>query len=278
MSIPLTASTEEFTPACMAEIEGAPVFTFRHARVLDRSNYAITLTAENIKIHGQEVIREKILSELRRLFEGEGLAQNITRLEAFWQADDEWAAALNEHSKQVIAILSEAQEGDKPELPPRPERDFPEDQIAGIELMLAQVNEHSEILNLMTSQNLRYRIMHPRILLRMLLVSTTLDVPLKRRNGVILEDDCEDLIEKLMKVATELGADPDDAVSQLFTKAQMSFYLSGGEEKNSSSPRSATTSPAQSPQTPSSGKTDSEPSKSSDPATSEADTGSISSE
>lgn len=276
MSIPLTASTEEFTPECMAEIEGAPTFTFRHATVLDKSNFAINLTAENIKVHGKEVIRDRIRSETRRLFEGEGLERNLTRLDAYWQADDDFDVALSEHRQQVIEILSEAQEGETPELPPQPEFDFPADEIPGIELMLAQVNEHSEMLNLMTAQNLRYRIMHPRILLRMLLSSTTLDVSLKRRNGLILAEACEELIDATMKAARELGADPDEAVSQLFTKAQMAFYLTGDEEKNSSSPRSDTMSPAQSPNKQSLGKKATASSKSSDPVTSDEASGSIS--
>lgn len=277
MSIPLTASTESFTPECMAEIEGAPAFTFRHATVLDKSNFAINLTAENIKIHGKDAIRDKILTELRRLFEGEGLERNITRLEAYWQADDELELAYAEYRQQVGAILSDWKEGDeKPELPPEPKIDFPADEIAGLELMIAQVNEHSEMLNLMTAQNLRYRIMHPRLLLRMLLVETTLDVPLKRRNGLILPEVCEQIIEALMRAASDAGADQNEAVSQLFLKAQMSFYLTGDEEKNSSSPRSVTTSPAQSQNKQSSGKKASETSTSSDPVTGEADSGSTS--
>lgn len=278
-AIPLTASTETFTPECMAEIEGAPRFTFRHATVLDKSNFAINLTAEKIKIHSPEIIREKIISELRRLFESEHLERNITRLLAFWQADDELEVAYSAYRQQVIAILSEVQDGDeKPELPPEPVLDFPADEIPGIELMLAQVNEHSEILNLMAAQNLRYRIMHPRLLLRMLLVDTSLDVPLKRRDGVILPEICEQIIEATMAAARSLGADPDEAVSQLFLKAQMAFYLSGEEEKNSSSPRSDTTSPASSPKKNSSGKSVSEPSSSTVPATVGEDSGSSSSD
>jgi len=274
-TIPLTASTETFTPECMAEIEGAPTFTFRHATVLDKSNFAINLTAENIKFHGKDAIRERVLSELRRLFEGDGLERNITRLEAYWQADDELELAYAEYRQQVIAILSNVQEGDeKPELPPPPVIDFPEDEIAGLELMLAQVNEHSELLNLMTAQNLRYRIMHPRLLLRMLLVETSLDVPLKRRQGLIVSEACEQLIDALMKAATELGADPDEAVSQLFVKAQMAFALTRDEEKNSSSPRSDITSPASSQSKKSSGKKEATASASSDLVTSDEVTGS----
>lgn len=278
-TIPLTASTESFTPECMAEIDGAPSFTFRHATVLDKSNFVVNLTAENIKIHGKDAIRAKILSELRRLFEGDGLERNITRLEAYWQADDELDAAYVEWRQQVIAILAEVKEGDEqPELPSEPVLDFPADEIAGLDLMLAQVNEHSEILNLMTAQNLRYRIMHPRLLLRMLLVETSLDIPLKRRNGLMLPEVCEQIVEATMKAARDLGVDPDEAVSQLFTKAQMAFYLNGDEEKNSSSPLSVTTTPEQSASKKSTGLTTTEASASSDLATSDSDTGLSSSE
>lgn len=277
-TIPITASTESFTPACMAEIEGAPSFTFRHATELDRYEFAIACTAEGLKSHNQEKVRETIVSELRRLFEGEGLERNITRLEAYWQAGDDLAAAQSEHRKQVVAILKGAKDGEKPELPEAPVLDFPKDEIAGIDLMLAQVNEHSEMLSLMAAQNVRYSLLYPRVLLRMLLVSTTLPVQIQRRGDIITPACGEEILATLGKEAKRLGVDPEKAKSELLAQAGMAFVLTEDEEKNSSSPPSDTTSPEQSATTNSHGKAKAGSSQSSAPATSEPASGSSSSD
>lgn len=278
MSIPLTASTESFTPECMAEIEGAPSFTFRHATELDRYEFGINITAEGLKSHSQEKVRDTILSELRRLFEGDGMASNITRLKAYWQADDDLAAALGEHRKHVLTILSELKDGEEtPDLPPAPVSEFPQEHVAGIELMLAQVNEHSEILSLMAAQNLRYNLLYPRMLLRMFLVDATLPVQIQRRGGIITPQCGEEILTALAKEAKRLGVNPAQAQSDLLTKAAMCFTLTEDEEKNSSSPPSGSTSPKRSATKQSSGPQTQMASSSSDPASSETDTGSGSS-
>lgn len=278
MSIPLTASTESFTPECMAGMEGAPSFTFRHATELDRYEFGINITAEGLKSHSQEKVRGTILSELRRLFEGEGLERNITLLEAYWQADDDLVAAQAEHRKQVLAILSELKDDDeKPKLPPAPVSEFPQEHVAGIELMLAQVNEHSEILSLMAAQNLRYNLLYPRMLLRMFLVDSTLPVTMQRRGDVLTPACGEAVLTALAAEAKRLGVDPGTAQSELLSKAALCFTLTEDEEKNSSSPPSGSTSPKRSATKQSSGPQAETASSSSAPATSETDTGSGSS-
>lgn len=277
MSIPLTASTETFTPECMAEIEGAPSFTFRHATEMDKYEFGINITAEGLKTYSLQDRRDKIMSELRRLFEGEGLEQNITRLQAYWQADDELAAALREHQQQVLEIrLAAAESGEEPELPPEPVLEFPAEDLPGIDLMLAQVNEHSEILSLMAAQNMRYQLMYPRMLLRMFLKTTTLPVTIQRRGELITPACCEAVLSALDKEAKRLGVDPDLAQSQLMTKAMLSFALTEDEEKNSSSPRSGSTPPKQSANKQSTGPQTTPSTSLTDPVTGEPVNGSIS--
>lgn len=262
----------------MAEIKGAPAFTFRHATVLDKYEFGINCTAENLKRHGIDAIRETILSELRRLFEGDGLARNITRLEAYWQASDELEAAMKEHRSQVIEIMSDAQDGVAPTLPPEPVMDFPQDEIAALNLMLAQVNEHSDMLSLMAAQNLRYEVMYPRMLLRMFLVSSTLSAKIQRRGELITPASCEEVLSALHAECKRLGVDSEVATSQLMISALMAFSLTLDEEKNSSAPRSDITSPALSQSKQSSGPQTEAESKSSGPVTSEEGSGSNSSD
>lgn len=279
MSIPLTASTDPFTPKCMAEIEGAPSFTFRHGTVLDKNAFAIALTEEGITFHDDETIRDRIVSELRLMFESEDMERNITKMTAYWQALDDLSAARSEHAKHVLAILAEAEDGDElPELPPEPVFDFDEREARDIELLIAQVNEESAWLRLMRTQNLRYRIEYPALLMRMSIVGTSLPVELKRKHGLITKASIEELLLALRKAAEKAGVDPDLAESQLSAKAQMQFIVTEDEEKNSSSPRSDTTSPEQSASNQSTGPQTNPESTSIDHATSEEAHGSTSSE
>lgn len=278
MSIPLTASTETFTPKCMAEFEGAPSFTFRHGTVLDKNAFAIALTEEGITFHPDQAIRARIISELKLMFESEGMERNIARLEQYWEALDELKLLRIEHGKQVLAILSELKDGETVELPPAPVLDFDEKEARDIELLIAQVNEESDWLRLMRKQNLRYQIEQPRLLMRMVIKDTSLPVAVRVKDGLLTKACIEEMLTALRNEAKRLGADPDMAEGQLQTKALLQFALTEDEEKNSSSPLSGSTPPEQSASKPSSGKMDPEPSKSSDPATSEAATGSSSSD
>ncbi len=280
MSIPLTASSEAFTPKCMAEIEGAPSFTFRHATVLDKNAFAIAMTEEGITFHSDEAIRDRIVSELRLMFESADMERNITRLQAYWQAVDDLSAARAEHANHVLAILSDMDDSAVPDLPPEPVFEFDEKEARDIELLIAQVNAESDWLRLMRTQNLRYRIEFPNLLIRMFVTGTSLPVDLKRKNDMLTRASAEQLLTALRKAAKDAGVDPDLAVSQLNAKAMMQFAVTEDEEKNSSSPLSDTTSPEQSASKRSTGKPEPrstpEASSSTDHATSEEVTGSSS--
>lgn len=278
MSIPVTASVEEFIPACMAEIEGAPTFTFRHATVLDKHSFHRIAIAEGLTQHSDEAVREAIITELRTNFTSEGMEQNITRLIAYWAANDEYASAMRQHRATCTEILV-GHEGDEPAvLPPEPVLDFPDAEVPLIEEMIAEVRRYSHRVNGMLADNQWFGIMYPRILVRMFLTATTLPVPLTKKHGLITGEAAEKLIEALSAAAEAAGADPELAVSQLLLEAHMAFAVRKDEEKNSSSPRSGSTSPKSSASTQSTGATPaSRKSTSSDPVTSDAENGSSSS-
>ena len=279
MSIPLTASTEKFTPESMAEIEGAPSFTFRHAKVLDKHRYHNLVIEHGLAYHSKQDIRDAIVEEMRAEFQSDGMEHNITRLLALWQADDDLDDALREHRQHVMEILAEVQSGDeKPELPPAPVLDFPEDEATALGEIISEVQSHSARIRKMLKQNHWHGVMMPRLMMAMFLTATTLPVKLRKEDGILTFESVENVIEALAKAARDAGVSAEAAVGELQAQAMMSYTLSGDEEKNSSSPRSTSTSPAQSQNTKSSGSKDPEASPSSDPATSAEDNGSISSE
>lgn len=280
MSIPLTASTEAFVPASLKDIEGAPIFTFRHATVLDKHQFHRIAIQEGLMRHDDATVREVTIAELRRLFEGEGIEQNVTQLQAYWQALDEKSKADSIRVTQVLEILKACEEGETPELPPEPELEFPADTAAELDDMMRDVRRHSRRLTAMLADNVDYATRFPRILMRMFLVSTTLPVEVKRRDKTITEESCEEIIEALAEWAGDHGLDhkqADQAVSELLAEATMAFALRKDEEKNSSSPRSGITNPKQSASTQSPSKTEKSSTKSSDPATGDAENGSSSS-
>lgn len=239
MSIPVTASTEAFTPACMAELEGAPTFTFRHATVLDKTRFHELKALARLRNHTAQEMRDVVLHELRKLFTSEGMEQNITRLEAYWAAIDEHEEAIKEYRQYVIDLLQNAGEGETPELPPEPELDFPKGEIIELNALVDEVERHSDIYAAMRLDNIRFEVGYPRLLMRMFLAGTTLPAELKRdRDGILTPEAGEAVIEALAKAARAADVDADVAVQELLFKSVIAFTLTGDEEKNSSSPRS----------------------------------------
>jgi hypothetical protein len=278
MSIPVTASTEAFTPACLQEIEGAPTFTFRHATVLDKQQFHRVAIAEGLMRHDDAAVREVTIAELRELFEGDGIEENVTQLQAYWQAIDEFGQAQAIYRQQCIEILRAAGEDEQVELPPEPELEFPADRAKLLDEMMQEVRRHSRRLTVMLADNVDYSTRFPRILLRMFLTGTSLPVQVKRRDKIITELCCEEIIEALSEFAASHDVDEEDAVSELLTKAMLSFALRKDEEKNSSSPLSGITSPERSAKKPSASTSTETSTKSNDPATGDEANGSNSSE
>jgi hypothetical protein len=275
MSIPVTASAEAFTPASMADIEGAPTFTFRHATVLDKTRFHELKTIAKLRNHSPQEMRDVVQHELRKLFTSEGMEQNITRLEAYWAAIDEHDEAVKAYRQQAFELLREAGDGEMPELPPAPEIDFPKGEIIELNAMVDQVERESDIYAAMRLDNLRFDNGYPRLLMRMFLTETSLPVELKRdREGILTGDCAEAVIEALAKAARAAGLDGETAVGELLLKSVIALTLTGDEEKNSSSPRSGISSPKSSAKAQSNGKDE----QSTDPVTLEKDTGSNSSD
>lgn len=243
MSIPVTASSEAFVPACLKGIEGAPEFVFRHATATDKYDLPLNLRDEKVFSYTKEQIRAKTLSELRRFFDSPDMAHNITRLEAYWQAVDEHAAAIEEWDKACIALEAESEEGETVELPPAPELEFDRREEEDLKDLLEEVKEVSERLTKMGNANIRHSLRQPRMMLRMFIASTSL-MPKLEKKGDLVTLACADLIiDKMETFARENGVEYGVATRELFTKLRFLMVLSEDEEKNSSAPRSGSTNP-----------------------------------
>jgi hypothetical protein len=259
----------------MAEIEGAPTFRFRHATVLDKTRFHEVKAIAKLRNHSAEDMREVVLHELRKLFRSEGMEQNVTKLTAYWAAIDEHESALKAYRQQVIEILTEAGEGEKPDLPPAPEVEFDKGEMIELNALVDEVERHSDIYAAMRLDNIRFEVGYPRLLLRMFLAETSLPVDLKRdREGVLTPEAGEAVIEALAKAARAADVSADQAVGELLLQATISLTITGDEEKNSSSPRSGISSQSQSATVQSNGdETEAAPSSSSAPEISDQDAG-----
>jgi len=239
MTIPVTAGSYTYVPASLSEVEGAPEFVLRHGTRKDKHDLQFEMQAAGLVAYSEDQIRKAIIDELRSpAWESEDRERGITQIEAYWEAIDEFRERLMLWNDQCKEVLAEADEGDKPKLPDTPRLDFDEDMREAIEQQLAEVQAHSRRVAHMSAMNTRFTTTYPRIILRMLLKSTTLDVKMSRAAGVLTEDCCEDVLEALDAFAVKHGDEQRAAVFELLGEAQAAFRLSEGEEKNSSSPAS----------------------------------------
>lgn len=243
MPIPLTAKPYDWTPSCLAEIEGAPVFTFRTGTLEDKHTFQFQCDVEGLVRYSVPEMRRSIIDELRRGWTSADMAHNITRLEAYWNALDELEAANTEYMRQCRDILAETPDGENPVLPPAPVLDFPEDEAGDLDVIVDTVRNSSAKLKWMNACNNRHSAQYPRVLLRILLKKTTLDVELARAAGIIESHACEELIEALEAFSAEHKIERGLASLELLIEAQMALALRKDEEKNSSAPRSGDTAP-----------------------------------
>lgn len=241
MRIPLRAGTYDFVPATLSELDGAPTFTFRHGTRADKDDLTFNMEAEGLRVFTQAEMRGAVIDELRKGWESDGLEQNITRLEAYWQATDDFALAAQDWADHVAELRAEAEEGEEIELPEQPVLDFDKEEEDALNMIVEEVMAHSRRLNLMTAQKRKTQTHYPRLILRMLIKESSLDVALPRRAGLITKDAIDELIEALVAWCNENDADPTTAYLQLVNEAHKAFQLREDEEKNSSAVRSGST-------------------------------------
>lgn len=128
-------------------------------------------------------MREAVVHELRKRFTSDGMEANITRLTAYWAAIDEHDGAMKAYRQQVIELLTEAGDGEKPELPPAPEVEFDKGEMIELNALVDQVERESDLYAAMRLDNIRFEVGYPRLLLRMFLTETSLSVDLIPRTA-----------------------------------------------------------------------------------------------
>lgn len=247
MSIPVTADAVGFTPKCLEDFleeDAAPMFKLRHSTLLDRQDLPFNMTAAKCIQYTDQDWRDAILRALRRDWVSDGLEQNITQLEALWEAREALGLDMRTYLDQCALITAETPEGTKPQLPPVPVLDFDERLAEDLDLMVEKALAESDELSHMDAMRDRWNRTWPRMILRMLLKHTTLDVSLNRKAKVVAAESLEELFVKLERVAKQHGIKMGKASVELLNYGSRMMFLSGEEEKNSSAPPSGATSPS----------------------------------
>lgn len=249
MSIPVRAGTYGFTPAVLRDHvpENEDLFVLRHGTRADRHEREFLITSAGLTAFSERQIREETIKELRsERWKSDDQARAITQIEAYWSAVDEFREELADYQDRVKEAQAAVEGDEKPDLPEPPKLDFDDSAKTAIELQLAEVKATASNLAFMDAMNRKYLTQAPRITLRMLLVSTTLDVSLSRSAGIVSKEGCEDVIEALDKFARSKGLSADEAdaaIWDLLGEAQNAFRITEEEEKNSSAPVSGSTAP-----------------------------------
>lgn len=248
MPIPVEAKSFTYTPECLADKEGAPVFTLRYGTRRDRHTYQDEVRLRSLRHNDPKDFEQAIIEELRSKYTSDEISidEVVDAIERYYLACEMLTSARKEWASDCLAILNDIPEAerDKPDataaLPPAPELDFDKDEQERVENMIADVEAQSSRIGRMHRDNGRRERELPRIALSIVLQATTLDVKIPRNfDGVIEPDKIYALEEALEAKCIELGLDRGDALeafNQLANRALSAFFLQQDEEKNSSSP------------------------------------------
>ena len=220
--VPLDASgVLAFTPSCLTETEKPPAFILKTCTRRDREQFEDLLVEARIFYHGQDRIREEVKAGLRQLWSKEAADKEIPRIEAYWEAADEYTDSLKEI-------------GEGEEIPA-----FEHPDAAHMEELEDRISSAWAPLRRLAVDNHKFNREQPRQLLRVALNSIeNCPVPLTVEYGVVSEDSICDLQDWLEK---EFGRTKGKlAFLQLYAAALPRMFILEELEKNSKSPSQST--------------------------------------
>lgn len=227
--IPLDAtSVLPFTPPVLAETENPLVFILKHCTRRDREQLQDLLVEAGISFHGQDRIRDEVRTALRELWSPDAAEQELPRIEAYWDAADEYEREIKEAKDDAA----------REQIPP-----FEHPDMKHIAELEDRIRSAWAPLRRLAADNVRFNREQPRHLLRVALSGVEGKPDLLRREyGVVTEDSIRDLQDWL---ETDYGADVGQAAFvQLYAAALPRIFMLEGTEKNSKSPSPSTQTPA----------------------------------
>lgn len=221
MSIPLSASEKsEFTPASLANLPAAPVFSFRPATERDARAFWRLCQVKGLTLWQTGDIRAAIQAELAQLWDKESFDKEMPRLQNLWNTLDYNA---DQPEDQRVAIDADEQKA--------------------ADALMQKLFSVSERLRQMMVDNDVFMADAPKLAIGHFLIGWKgVAAPFRKEAGVIPLD-CIDGLEKALlamerqAVADGVeGARPESAFAELALHAFNLLTLTGAEAGNSASP------------------------------------------
>lgn len=228
-SVPVTASGYEFTPDCLKDDDNPPVFVLRHTRRRYRNALRDMAIREGLRTHSTEKIRQVSLAEIERGWQGEAMPQTIATVRSYYAACDDLDQRFSDWREECRALRAKAEADGETladeALPAEPVIDFDKDDTARVEALLDEVSAISEKLRNMAADVYSYNSSIPNMMLRILLISTSLDVRIERQRGVLTDDCAEDVFEALAQWCADHGH--DDITAELANAELLTETIKG---------------------------------------------------
>lgn len=218
VEIPVEASDLlAFTPACLAEVPGAPTFTLRAITHRDQRYHRRLMREEGLVRHTDEAIRDKTRAELKRLWSPEIYETEMARIEAFWSASDEWGLQSKEDPDITF--------------------DYDPAEISAVDRLAERLLHSSPDIRRMYADNAEAAEMQPALIVAVVTEAfTNLDAPLQMQAGYLTTDCAFAIRDALAHAEKVAGKKEGTAWMELMIACVKRMRLDGGEEKNSESP------------------------------------------
>lgn len=223
--IPFEASeTLDFTPDCLKDIEGAPVFTLRAATSREKRFHARLTREEGVTFHSDIAIRREIEAGLKAMWEDGDFEKFMPLIRQYWDDQDQFVAQLKED----------------------PDLKWEYDEItekAVLELM-EKVAKNWAPLRRMRADNADFGDMIIPLLCAVVVKSWKgLDTRRHLDRGYLTFEAAEAVLADLEKFASKNGISENTATTELFLAMSRRMNLIEEEEKNSESPSPSETVP-----------------------------------
>jgi hypothetical protein len=226
-STPVEAShIKRFTPASLAEIEGAPVFLLKAGSRRDRLRHEEIMAEEHLNHYDQESIRAETLRGLEALWSPDDYEIWAPRLQMFWEARDQWVEENRDLEEKAPF-------------------EFTDFDPAEVRSLSSRVSENWPPLRKMAIANLKFDREFPKQIGSIILVGWSgIEAKFERADGLVSLDAIDLLERDLAKIEFErLGTKSGAIFAELMLECANRLFLSASAEKNSASQPPSSTAP-----------------------------------
>lgn len=218
-----STETTHFTPSALAEVDPKPVFRFKAVTERDADDVGVAMAEDGLTLYSEDAWWDEVERGIR----------------ANWSDADSEIIKLRSIRDAVVQSATD------------PSVVVSEDEAADYVDRLEQLTEIHPPLRKIRARNIRFENNFPLLLLSMFMTGWSgIDVEWKREAGRIPQNTIAQIRSALAEIEAAHGLEQGVAWLQVVTHAMGLMNLTKDEEKNSSSPLSAPSTPNGSGKTP----------------------------